>query len=94
MTENGRDVVMLLATVLLAVVGWFAKTSFDDFKATMKAVAGDVAKATTKLELHDARIVQLERELTHQRIVLDDLRGFLARRGFQERAVNRSSEEA
>lgn len=88
MTEELRTLVSVASPLLLSIVAWFVRVMMADIRDMAKAVQA----ATVKLELHDARIVQLERETMHLRIVVDDLRGFLARMGFRERVQGEREE--
>ncbi len=83
MSEELRNLLAVASPLLLGLVSWFVRGIAADIKDTAKAVQ----TATTKLELHDARIIAMERVQTQQQIVLDDLRGFLARRGFRQRGT-------
>ena len=81
MSPELQGLLSVASPILLGIVTWFLRGIASDIKETSKQVAA----ITTELKLHDARIVSLERELTTLRIVVDDLRGFLASAGFRRR---------
>ncbi len=81
MSPEQRDILNIVSPLLLGLVAWFLRGMATDIKETSKAVTALV----TESKLHDGRIAILEREQAHQRVLLEDLRGFLAQQGFKRR---------
>lgn len=81
MTEDLRNLLSVASPILLGLVTWFLRGVAADIRENTRRVEALVLKS----ELHDARIVTLERESAHYRVLVDDMRGFLATQGFRKR---------
>ncbi len=96
---SGPDDAVTLSVPVMAVAGflftaawglvlWFLRRLVGQFDAALERVG----KATSTLEAHTLEIAQLRaehqrtrEEVAHQRIVVEDLQGFLRELGFRKR---------